>query len=75
MTIKLSPTGRQRFGEWVANSCRLAAGGLFGSIVIPSLLGRSVPLAVTVATSLAAVLFAILGAVMYYVTAERSGEA
>ena len=44
MAIRLSPRGRQSFGEWTANTLRLAAGGLFGAVVVPALLGRPAPL-------------------------------
>jgi len=75
MPIRLSSKGRQRFGEWTAGSLRLAAGGVFGVVVLPNFLERQLPLWVTGTAFLIGSGLAIVGVIIYYWTAERVGEA
>jgi hypothetical protein len=74
MAIQLSARGRQSFGEWTANTLRLAAGGLFGAVVVPGLLGRPVPSWAAYGAALLGIAMAFIGVAIYYLTTERAGE-
>lgn len=71
----LSPAGRQRFGEWLANRLTIAAGGLGGLVLVPSLLKPDVldpPL--QLATGALVIVLAAAGVAVHYLTAEREGD-
>lgn len=71
----LSPRGRRRFGEWLANRLMVAAGGIGALLVVPGLVGpRPLPWQANLAGIALLLLAAAAGVLVHYVSAERLGE-
>jgi hypothetical protein len=73
---KLSPAGRERFGELLAKQLWLLAGGLAAMVVAPSILGTATPPRVALIVSATVAAISVIGAVViHFQSVERLGEA
>ncbi len=72
---RLSPAGRERFGERLAGQLWLTAGGLAALIVTPALLGAAdlKPVGIA-AAAISAVALAVMATVVHYLSVERATE-
>ncbi|MDP1738337.1 MAG: hypothetical protein Q8L23_12975 [Caulobacter sp.] len=72
---RLSPAGRERFGELLAKQLWLLAGGMLALIVAPTILGAAKLPAVVPALSTAfAFVSATAAIVIHFLSVERLGE-
>ncbi|MCC7268443.1 MAG: hypothetical protein IT546_14055 [Caulobacteraceae bacterium] len=73
--VRLSPRGRQKFGEWLANRLVVAAGGIAALILAPSIVGPQRPPDLLIYALLVVIAaFAAMAILVHYMTAERFGE-
>lgn len=72
---KLSPAGREHFGELLARQLWLIAGGLTAVVLAPSILGTANPPKAAFVLSVAFALLSAVGAiVIHFLSVERLGE-